>query len=30
MYTFASIADLRFPNKVVLEQIETANTIISK
>ena len=30
MRTFASVTDFRFLNKVVLEQIETANAIISQ
>ena len=30
MHTFASVTDFRFLNKVVLEQIEIANAIISK
>ena len=30
MHTFASVTDFRFLNKVVLEQIEIANAIISQ
>ena len=30
MHTFASVTDSRFLNKVVLEQIEIANAIISQ